>query len=104
MVDVTLEDDYLAVSTLYKTLLKLVKGTVICIDGIDFSTWYHAVTNLGIREVKGVLEYLNLIVDVVIVLGIIYAGLYQVVEIDFGKCTCFLFLSNLDADQTEHTT
>ena len=81
MVDVALVYDNLRVAALYKHLFQLLQGARIHIYGIYLGTRNHAVANLGIREVKSVLEYLHLVVDIFFVLSVIDARLHEVVEV-----------------------
>lgn len=62
VVDVLLVDEDLGVAALDKLLLQLV-GRAVVGDGIDFRARHHAVADLEVGEVKGILEDLHLVID-----------------------------------------
>ena len=81
MVDVALVYDNLRIAALYKHLLQLLQVAGIHVYGIYFGTRNHAVAHLGIWEVKSVLEYIHLVVDIFFILCIIDARLHKIVEV-----------------------
>ena len=76
MVDVLTIDDNLRMSTLHKLVLQLVDGTVVNVYGVDFRTRHHTVAHLRIGKVQRIMEYLDLLLYLVLILGIIDARLH----------------------------
>ena len=91
MVYVLVVDYNLRVAALYEFLHKHVCGAVVYVYGVNLSARYHAVPYLGLWEVKGILEYLDLIVYVGI-LGIVDARLHKIVEVYFGESLIIVLL------------
>ena len=87
--------DNLRVAALDELLLQLL-DTAVDAHGVNLSTGHHAIAHADIRELERVLENLHLIVNVLVVLGIVYAGVYQVVEVYLGKSLIVVLLFHAD--------
>ena len=103
MVDVLMIDNDLGVAALNEHLLQLL-DTAGILDGINLRTWNHTVADAGLRKLQGVLEYLHLVLYLLLVLGIVDALLYQIVQVHTGKLLVVLFLLHLDACQPEESS
>lgn len=66
MVDVTFEHHDFRITALYELLHQVVNIAFIHINGIDFSTRNHTVTDLRIRKIECILKNLHLIVNFII--------------------------------------
>ena len=91
MVDVVVIDEDFRVAALDEFLAQFVGGAVVS-DGDDFRARNHAVADARFAEIEGVLEDFDLVVDVVVVLCAVDAGMDEIVEIDSRK---FAFLDLL---------
>ena len=84
MIDIILIYHNLRITTLHEFLTQVLKR---CIQSnrLNFSTRNHTIPYSGIREIQSVLEYLDLIVNIRILLCIIYTGLDKIIQIHFRE-------------------
>ena len=92
-------DHYLAMAAVYELVLELFHRAVLNVDGINLGSGYHTVTHLGIGKVEGIVKQLHLVLYLRVVLGIVYARLHQIVEVDLGKLLALRLLGQSDAEQ-----
>ena len=90
----------LAVSTLYKHLLKSADRCRV-LHSINLCAGHHTIANLSLREVKRILENLHLFTYFLITGGIIYTALDKVIQIDLRKLMSIDILIHADTNQTE---
>ena len=100
VVDVLLVDEDLGVAALDKLLLQLV-GRAVVGDGIDLRARHHAVADLEVGEVEGILEDLHLVVDLASLRRVVDGGLDEVVEVHLGKRAVVVALLHLDAQEAQ---
>ena len=102
VVDVLVIDDDLAMAALDEGLLEFLDGGGV-FDSIDLRTGHHTVAHLRLREVKGVLEDLDLLAYQVLITGIVDTGLHEIVEIDLRELPFFVLLRHADAYEPEES-
>ena len=100
MVNVFVIDDDLRLAALHEDGHQLVERAVV-FHGLDFGSGHHTVAHLGISKVERILEDLDLFVDIVLILSVVDAGLYQVVEVHLREGIVVLLLLHLKAEDAE---
>ena len=104
MVNVSLIDYQLTVSAFHEILQQFSRCTRVHIDGMNLRSVNHAVANLGIGEVEGVLKNLHFIAYRLIVRSVIYGRLQKIVEVDLGESFVLADGIELDSANAQHET
>ena len=84
-------------TTLDEHLLQLLNGGGV-FYGINLCTRHHTVAYLRLREVQRILEDLHFLTDLILAVGIVDTGLYQIVEVDFRKFFLLVLTAHPDTD------
>ena len=100
VVDVFMIDQNLTVAALDEHLHQLFDGRRI-FYGIDLGARHHTVAHLRIGEIEGILENLDLLADIVFIVGIVDAGLHQIVEVDLRELPFLSAFLHPDAYQAQ---
>ena len=93
-------DDDFAVTTLNEGLFEFLDGGRV-FDGIHLRTGHHTVAHLRLGEIKGILEDLHLLTDLVFIFGVVNTGLYKVIEVNFCEFALLRLFRHTDAHQPE---
>ena len=101
MVNVFLIDYDFGIAAFYELLHEFFKGTVVYIHCIYLRPGHHTVANLGVGEVKGILEYLHFLIDFILISGIVDAGLDEIVQIHLRETFIIAFRIHLYSNDTE---
>ena len=65
------------------------------VNSLHLCAWHHTVSYLSICKIECILEYLHLVFNILIILGIIYARLHKIIEVYLCESLVVIIIFNV---------